>query len=438
MKIIPSDLNSYFTQSRVDSIANSLLVNMQTFSEFACFGGALFGVDTYKNNVDTYNGDCNTQDYNWCVRKQLPGLLFSAQASLETELGYDLTKRSKKKRVYFKSGDRVQLSPGLESVGTGLEFKKLESVTVSPYVQQNVTVTQGASHAIATVSSVNFPDPMDLYIWDSTGTVKYKAYKIPGYPIRNGANWEVSLEKNPSTGSDYNAQNSMLMAVDWVHNGENQDEEVYLAYSGTSQKIPIVKTVEVDSNTTRFLIRPWVLIDRAFSAQGASLIAGEFYKLMESVDVVHLDKVAYTPVAYLEEIGDVDAETPLNIYITVIDAMKGIIQIDLKDSCNYENCPLFTDIDYIVDPLISASTGDIVKARRAIAYLAAANLQLKNCECEIQKGFIADAQKIYAEIRINPITGESIANPKYGNREGHFIYEEAVSSIAKIHRPRIM
>ena len=112
-----------------------------------------------------------------------------------------------------------------------------------------------------------------------------------------------------------------------------------------------------------------------------------------------------------------------NLKVDLLFPVDGIIS--LKDPLN--RAPIKVRVYYKTDPdLLNVVFGDI---EMAIAYLTAADLPEKACNCEFKTGFISEAKK--ATTYQENSDGQSVAFYKYGNFFGHKKYADLMDRAKK-------
>ena len=417
-------------------LSNSLLTTLESFSEIACLDGRVFGVETMCDS-------CNL-DFNLCLRRRLLENLISNQGRVEREVGYTLTPRYHEQEIRWDGvPGRFQLEwPGISEINVVPFVETLVSgVSISPFVIEDAPVTDsGEGFCLVELDYRYIDNPNHAVIRDATTNAIYPHQEVPHYPRRNGdGNWLVPLGKPavpPCTDIEVNIQHCKLMIVE--RTTPTCDGDVKIVRPGTDKIIPFAKPSVVDGSITRYFLRPWSLVDDAFEDETIDLAEGaEFYKLLTEVDFICESSEEALPIVTkvncgCELTGTTEDTTLINV--SILFAERGVIKIDYSEDATclrYCSQPLKFKVYYKTDPDLLVNADSLLSLQEAIAYLTAAELPASSCGCTINEGFIADAQKTYAEYRINPMNGQVVANIKFNSLQGQLVFAEKLSKAYK-------
>lgn len=403
--------NPSLSQSQVDAIANSLILPPSEFARIIAADGRMHGVETHRDRCD--------EDVGICVRERLFTLLVDAQQVAEQHLGFAFTERYLSETFRFDGDGRFQLSPNIESVNVAQTVTDLGGHTVSPYIESDITISDsGSDFCIAEVDVTLVDNPADVLIRDEDGLV-YAQAAATGYPKRVDGVWHVPLGTTivpPCTSvKTFNVQHARYMILEVAE--PECSGEIVPTYPGTTQKIPLAKeTQTLDGDVLQYWFHPWDLLDPAFFEDGADLEQGEFYKLLTTINLSCFVEAASLPVVTLVE--QLSGETTFSTgedetRIRILDAERGVVYIEYGNGTTCVSAkPFEVTVFYKVNPTIDHADISFGIIKDAIAYMAAANLPIKDCNCPAKIDYILLAQTPYDEVRINPVTGETILTPK--------------------------
>lgn len=410
--------------------SNNLLTTPEAFSEIACLDGRLFGVET--------PCDSCTTEFNDCVRRRLVQNLVSNQGRVEREVGYNITSRY---HAYEFKWDgkpmNVQLDwPGIEEINVIQATEVLEGVTeVSPYVLLDVEAEDsGEGFCTVELDKVYIENPAHAIIRDADSLEVYPQQDVNGYPHRNDdGNWIVALGKPalPTSCPTVHVQNCKYIVA--IRETPECDGDIYAVRKDTEIIIPFAKEPTVDGGNTIYWFRPWSLVDEAFFDDVVDLEAQDFYKLVQEIEFICITSEESLPIVTQADrcnCSDTLEEDSELINISILYASKGIVRITYTDrSCCLARCksPIKIKVFYKTNPNLVVEEGSLLALQEAIAYLTAAELQTSSCGCKVETGFIADAQTTFADLRVNPITGETVANITFGSLKGQLIFAEKLS-----------
>lgn len=418
--------------------SNNLLANLEVFSRIACLDGRGFGVITPCEECEI--------EFNTCIRRHLLENLISNQEKVEEQIGYNLTERWHVQEIVWDgTPTRIQLDwPGVVEVGVSANFESFdETYELSPYVIENAPVTDsGDGYCIVELDSNLIENPRYAVIRDATDDSIYKQQKIDGYPRRNGeGNWLVALDHSPDCATlEVNVQHCKLMKV--TIPTPVCDGEIKAVRPGTLDVIPFAfgKDPEISGLNTTYWFNSWSLVDPAFMEEMVDLDHyGEFYKLLQEIEFACLtSEEAPTTVTTLDNCECTDLLTQTNDLINteILFEQSSVIRISYQENCHC-SCvgkPVKLKIYYKTDPSYVVEEGSLLALQEGIVYLTAAELPMDSCGCKVEKGFIAEAQKAFAEARINPITGETIFNIEFQQLNGQLVFRERIAKAYKHHK----
>lgn len=420
-----------------------LLLDIQEFSEIACLDGRVYGVIS---KCDTCGLTLNE-----CVRSHLLTALESNQALLERYLGYNLTVHYHEETHDWDGVSRIQTDwPGVSAVNVKQQISTILDFgpfPISPYVQQNLVLSDsGFGYCVAELSREFVDNPSHITIRDENGVV-YETDNVDGYPRRDGNNWLVAMKSRPTAPAcvaTLHAQSCKYMFVDVEDHDCGDDSTLTPVYPNSETPIPQIKPSEaVGVGLRRFWFSPWMLVDPAFYGEEINLEIGEFYKLLPEIEFKCVQEIEALPVVTAidltncsDDFNEITAITTSDVRWDLLNQEYGITQFQIKNStfCQNNKSPFKVKIFYKTDPEIFNVAQFVAAIKEALAYLTAAELPTEVCGCAIKTGFIATAQKAYTEIRVNPITGESIVNLKHGNLYGQLVYAEKLQRIPRYQR----
>lgn len=418
--------------------SNSLLTTLEAFSEIACADGRVFGVETMCEN-------CNIE-FNECLRRRLYENLVANQGRVERTVGYNLTPRYHMQEIRWDGvPGRFQLDwPGIVEVAvSGVSVVIEEAVEVSPFVILDAPVSDSeAGYCLVELDSTYIDNPGYAVIRDATTNDIYDQQEVAGYPRRTPeGNWLVALAKPalpPCDDIEVNIQHCKLMAVE-IETPEC-DGVIAIVRPGTDEVIPFAKDPTVNGDNTIYWVRPWSMVHGAFSDDVIDLAEqAQFYKLLDTVDFICESSGEAPTVVTQSNCHCIEGwqDTSDLIDVNVVFADRSIIQISYSSTATcLSRCgqPLKFKIYYKTDPSLVVGQDSLLALQEAIAYLTAAELPVSSCGCEVKEGFIAEAQKAYAEYRINPFNGQVVTNIKFNSLTGQLVFAEKLSKAYKFKR----
>lgn len=437
MKITSALLNTTAPQSEVDKLANRLLVDMARFSAISCSDGRFYGVTT---SCDTCGAEFNS-----CIRNRLISSLFSTHVLVESELGYDITSQFHTESIPWDGRSRIQtLRPGISAFAVREKINQVSGDTlypVSPYIIEEAPLTDSGSGYCIVQLDRNIVDNPDAVTLRLASGAKLEPEERFGFPRRTADNWELALPATlyppPCEDEDLvvNVTHCRYIAV-VVDKKTVESGEVVAVYPGTNQKIPLAKPVqEVDETHNRLWFNVWDLLDPVFFDEGMKWENGEFYKLIEYIELKNFTTepapitVTYRDLCCNEE----RYATEVYEVYEVIDSHNGIVEL-YKDgqpcSCGCgDECKLITAVEFSYQTTPEMFIDDFgVTLAEAISWLIAAELPLKVCDCPpLRFGFVATAQQAYTKITVNMYTGKEIENLEHGNLYGQAMYTERIN-----------
>jgi len=445
MRIDRYDFDSQLTQAQVDAIFNSMLVNLSEFSEYASLNGRMYGVKTQNDQkditIDAY------------LRNQVILLLWSSQQIVEKQVGFPLTTRYVEETLTYRPSGLLQLKFPIDAINVAESFSAIDGFlpfSISPFIEENIPIEDsGDGYCIAEIDSSLSRNPSQVTFRDDT----YRAYSAQhktGFPRRNFVgNWEIALDKSPAPPCEttLHVQHHEYMVLE-ILDPADCEGTVVPVYPNSNQIIPMAREPEsVGTDVTRYWFNPWVLVDDSFSTEEIDLTQAEFYKLLTQIEFKCVTEIVSAVELIVKETDcdgeanyvtytadNIDLTKKLDMSLKVIDAEKGIVELwhdDLPYSVGSLKTPVKVVVRYKTSPMASERENWIQLIKEAICYLAAAEAPAGTCKCVIKGSFIEIAQQPYTDIRINPITGETIVNLKFGNTYGHLIFSEKISRVQR-------
>lgn len=409
------------------------LLTWEEFARFSCMDGRAFGVVTGNERCDF--------TLNSCMRRHLSAMLSQFQGVAEYELKYTLTPQFHYDDIAWDGRKRVQLSRlGVSAVNVRQVVTPFEDeYPVSPYIAEGLDVTLSGGYYIVTIPRVVLDNPANAIIRNSsTGSVIPHNVEASTYPRRTVDNWEIAIDAQTDPGT-VDVQHAKYIAVTVTTADLDCDTGEIIAFRpGTEYDVvEFAKSPTVDGLETTYWFYAWSLVDSDFMDDDEiNLLDGEFYKLIENIQFACVTTAAASTI-YVEDCGECTTceDTPV-ITASLLFGADGIVELDWdEDSLNSMVCkPKKLRIYYKTDPAVLNINSDYIK--EGLSYLIAASLPTSSCGCTIEKGFIADAQKPYTDIRINPVTGVTYAPLKYGNLHGHLVFAEHMQKAQRVYRLR--
>lgn len=455
MKVRAADYNKRLSQEVVDEIINNLLVNLDEFSSIACLDGAAYGVDILCKTC--------TITITQCAREHLIQNLVASQAFAEQILGGNVTP---KYHIHDKSWDgkqRIQLQPGISAVNVRRVYGEAESFDISPYILEGLVGVDSGSGFYYLVLDGEFVENPNKIAVLTPSNAYVKTQEINNYPYRDGdGNWRVALGKGAPTppsavDDEYNIQHCEYMFVDVdMECEEDVEGEIRAFYPNSNQMIPYAKDPEVVSEgVVRYWFHPWVLLNDAFKSEGANLSSGypQFSHLLQAIDFRCVSEEEALPHIIWKDLENCEYiyTTDTGLAVEIVDAEKGIIQVDPDYfscgdcACSSEVCrchPRYSrsiKIYYKTDPSILGYDEWSGFISEGIAHLAAAELPLKSCKCNVgSEGFIYEAQQPYNKVK-QIQSGNSTTtfiDPKVGQLYGQLVFREKLSRVPKRRKAR--
>ena len=435
MRVDAFSIDPGLTQVQMDQIINNLYVNMHYFSRIASCSGRMFGVYTH---IDTCNIEINR-----CAQEAMIRNLISSQKMIEDRIGTVITDRYVTEEILWDGAEMIQLKyMGLDTINVAASISDIDAYgpfAISPYIEEDVTFSEIDGRCVATVDAALVSNPSKVQFWDENGNL-YKAREANGYPKRVGNTWEIQIDgmKLPCDEADtLNVQHAEYMILE-VTSSEN----AYPVYPESNQKIPMAKEPQsLGGGQVRYWFHPWDLVDEAFRGDRIDLERGQVYKLISDIPFKAFEEIEALPSVIVMDI-DHEGWTTFatgegEIKIEIISKDISSIYIEYGEACRnfFRNLPrpIKLLISYKVSPRKHYDL-DIHHISQAIAYLAAAELPLRTCDCTISEGFIEVAQQKVSEVRLNPITGEVIQIPRNPteNQYGKIIFWNTIKNLSKV------
>jgi hypothetical protein len=428
MKITPELLRSPQTQTELDLISNTLLVDLNRFAAVACADGRFHGVETLCDSC--------SQEFNACLRRHALTGLLQAQIMVEKNLNYAVTPRFYAETQPWDGVSRLVLKhPGLKTFGVRESIASAPGTTVfpvTPYLINNLSlVDTGEGYCVAQLPRNLVANPDQVQLRTSGGLNVEQDIRF-GYPRRTSSHWELAIPYAVGTSScsgPLNVQHCRYLVVT-TDTKTVTTGEVLPVYTGTLQKIPVVKKV-VDGTNTHWWFNVWDLFDPEFFEQGMNWGQFETYKLLDSIELKHFTTIAAEAVITYRERGKDTYNTIAAPDFKIHDYRNSVVEImlppALTGSC-YDREIVSVAYHYHTTPeLLLGNSGESLAT--AISYLVAAELPLEVCKCDVDHGFIKTAQSAYSKVVINPVTGMQYENFEYGSLYGQVTFKEILSRI---------
>lgn len=438
MFVRSSDFDPSLTQSEVDDIINALAVNVYDFSNIACLEGRVYGVTTKCQN-------CNLE-INYCLRNEIARKLYASQQLTERRLGYDISPQYHHAQIPFGYTGKIRL-PHRNVIAVNVEqahavISGYESVTVNPYIQENITIQADGAYCIAVFSASLVDNPAKAIIRDENGRL-YEQQEVATYPRRVAGNWQVpimGLSAPCDNGLEFNVQHCELIRVTMAK--PTCTGRTLPVYPDSHQVIPTFK-VEDDGVNLTLWFHVWALARPEFMDDGIDFSRGDFYKLYDAIDIMcftDVTKNATVTVVESENCEWVFGTSTAVPNATILDGESGIVYVDASlltcSSCANpfshfcgQELPLYLNIWYKTSPTVMTKPFQFVAIRDAIAYYTAAELPVTACTCTITEGFIFQAQTSFVGEEINPFNGATIQRLDYRKIYGRLRYEELMSKV---------
>ena len=452
MVVLYTDLKPNLTQAETDELVNNLLLGETGFAEYSCLQGQAFGVETFCPSCEEYATFMND-----CVRGHIIKNLVAAQETAERELNYALTPRYE---TYYRKWDgcsRIRLNPGIEALGIQLEISDqsppVSESVVYPLIESVPLTDSGDGYCIATLDGTVVSNPNKIVFRDQTSNEVIEIQDRTGFPRKVAGDWQVALgnKELPPCAGTIDAYHCELVRV---VTPETTVADGYIApvYPGTNQKIHQALPSElIDGDTNRvYWFYVYSLLDPAFQDEGADLVKGEYYKLIETIEFKQfVETTAEVLIEYTEPSSETEGDFVKTevaaVGFEIISAETGVVEIypDPKQLCDCNHCYCGRckwitgiTIPYKTNPSVLSIDGNILDVCDAIAHLAASELPLSSCDCDItdlrdkrKSNFIIKAQEAYTEVRINPISGEMVQNLRHGNLYGQLVFTEKIGRL---------
>lgn len=454
MRIDRRHFDALLTQNQVDEYINSLLLDLDEFSDIACIHGKAFGVTMPKET-------CTSTQVNACLRNALVRLLWSSQRIAEDAVGFLFTERYHTEDVPFVAGiSHVKLAhTGISALNVKRQFTtpvNFGPFDISPFLLQDIPVSDSSQgFCIVELDGELVRNPNTVTIRDDS----YQTYPVQnrnGFPRKNDSgNWELALDKGvnpPCSGVTLHAQ-AEYMILEVTPPVLADGVELVPVYPNSNQIIPLARDPEpISGGDIRYWFRPWVLVDDAFADEEIDLSKRDFYKLLSTIEFKLMSEAVADPVLTIQRtdlttgetefITHVDGDDDVSLSAVVWDANLGVVRytygVDVCvpiAACSVDE-PKSITISYRTDPTTDRRDDYLQIIKRAIAYLVAADAPNASCGCSTGKGtgsnadFFAQAQSPYTQVRINPLTNEKIENTEFGDRFGQLVFRDHMKRIA--------
>ena len=395
--------------------AGSLLLSLEMFSEIACLGGSLFGVHTACDSCDT--------PVNRCLRSHVDGVLKKNHAFLENELGWELTPRFHRDTLYARrNGEVVALRHGaVKTLNVGLKRTAGASVPVHYIIQTNIPLQTDGVTTYVEIPTWLLDDPAHAVLRNETTNGVVEQLFTDGYPRLLGSHWQIALDIPYTTSTTISYQHCKYALVALVE----PSCDYYLARTSDHDPLHVVRVTE-QAGTTYLWLYVWSLLRPEFLNTSREIVLNSQYPPWYMFET-HVRHICETTEPVLPR-KDCASSCLDKFKVDLIDAESGLVAIYGAQGCNVQ-IAYQTDWSLFLTN-ISFWNKMIVEA---LSYLIAAELPLATCGCEIDKGFIAEAQKSYVEARWS-MTGERIVNFKYGSLHGQMVFKAMLDRLPKKRR----
>ena len=452
-QILPYMLPESLSDAELYRKVNALPIDYLRFALGSYYGSRMYGVHT-----GAPVGGVNEHDtfvVNSCIRGDLWNKLVSVTSATERMLGYTLSSRYHLEQdvTHNPLATRIQCEwAGVSAVSVGLETSDvLEEAAISPYVATGLSagVSEGISYVDVPIDVLFNPADAIVRLSSDNGTVPVLA--TPGYPKRVGSDWRIALNTHAveiPVDDTLNIQSRQYVYVD-----VETDEDLLPYYPETTQKIPLARPVQqLNETTKRYWLFVYTLVNPAFYEELVNLVEGEYYKLTLSAEFR-----TETEVEILAEVNQrcrrTGEEHAWSVALTPVDAERGILEVqvlglwetlpgDTEPTLNTNRCIIpynpqryqtTISFAYKTDPqsLPLTNRKDVSTVLQAVLHRVAADLQVADCGCKLETGFIAEQQKSYATQLITP-TGVQLMKTQYGDLHGHAVYAEKMSKVAAL------
>lgn len=429
MFITPRLMPTY-TQAEIDAVVSGLFTTLDDFSNVACADGRMNGVKTECDTCD--------EEINRCLQQHLIRVLFSTNDFVEKILGYSPVAGYHTETLpYSRYQKFLELShPYISKLNVTNTVVFRESLSVQPHFFTGDTVLSASLNLVRIAESYIIEDPSTIIFRDANNRRIFPEDRY-GFPRTLDGFFEWSFETSYvglfayycnlvliEIPSDFFA--SVAVGVVVVPT---------LMFPNSTQRIPVYMTTG-----SRIWVRSWNLANPIYNS--TDLSAGEFHKLLTSIDVGIWAEVVTLPSVTMSLACDV--VVPAEVIhlaasdISIQNAKYGVLSVCDLSSLSTTACTQgveFVTIFYKTDPSLFVHIDAIKETLdKAVSYFVAANLPITVCKCDIKDGFISTAQKSLSEIRLNPVTGELIQNPKYGDLYGHHVFAESLQQVPQYYK----
>lgn len=438
-------------QDSADKVVNNLLVGIPEFEQISCLDWRVNSVYIPDSSAYDPRAGQNNEMFNACARNGIINGLISSQRLLENLVGFSLTQQDRSQS--FKWNGRASNFQtehlGITAIGQQQVREWLQTADIQYYLETDVSTFDETDYCSVVISRALFPNPKRVLIRDSaTGRnfpVDHDIMPVV-YGVGN-SQWKIGLRDNQAQSpcafaNEFSAQSYDFIIVDYLGDPASCEGEIVPCFRGTDQEITYQRKENLPASAgVRFWFYSWDLTDEQFANDTIDLSGTypEFYKLVDSIDFQCVSNAPIATVAtYTDSCDGVVKTSTTLVTVTVKDAANGVITIDKAAE---QTLPSAEYVDVLVyyqtSPEALGRASDLASAREAIAYFTAAELKQATCGCTFNSGFIKTAQESYSKIRVNPMTGETVIDLKYGSLFGHLAFSERVKRI-KISRPLFM
>lgn len=456
--IIPETFRQEYGLSEIYNIVNSLSVSYLDFAIESRYYNRMFGVTM------PCDGDCDDGDFhvNSCLRESLWRTILAIQEQTENYVGYNFTDRYHTEIIEWTFRDYYKTAfPGISAIDIIPQWSTIAgatSVSFSPFIAEGLTPTVAGGYTyVAIPSFVGNPNEVVLRSSDTNGI--YVKLQDRNFPRRVGDTWEIAIDIGITAydGEPINAMHCKyaFVDVDLEDLVPCEDGVVYPVYPNTNQIIPQARPYETpEVGVRRYWFYLYTLVDPVFEGQIVDLEQNDFYALLTEIEFRCLTEVSQKGI--LTKTCDCNdpysncncEDTVYQVSVTIDNAAMGIVSFCVDGKFNDDDelidlaaCekPLLYDGSSSYQLIFSYKTSpdflpvkfknSINILRRAMMHRIAAELPVRDCCCELKKGFIFEQQRTYGTEKTNPFTSEVSMSFKYGDMHGQRVYADLLSTV---------
>ncbi len=458
-------INHRLSNSTFELAVNKLPVNLLDFALISGMRHRVYGARILPDEV------CEAGCLNQLARQELWRILFNIQQMLISQKHFIAGTAYIHESKFIDHATRSFHTkfPSLESVNVIEQLTFLVNLHISPYIIHDVEVVLDATSTFweAHFNKTLAQNPKEVMLRDFDTDEQFDWQEVSQYPDSNAYDWIMPIGNAMTTSNtDYAAGGSkqaalqhyeLMMAEIPTISGTSLDDIVAL-HPNSNQILPFAKPPEeviVDGEIKwRFWFYSWMMGRPEHSGETLDLVAGEFYKLYDTIELfvrsevtqnglIHYRKIKDNCLAGFPEYTYASQATPF----TLLDPESGAVTYDsIADDISYVPHQRYrSEVYYKINPFQDTLlfSNAIEESRRAIAAKTAATINLESCGCKPKiftnpgegLDFIAEMQKDYTIENISALTGSVAVNYRYGHRHGDFIFAEMMDRIQI--RPRV-